>query len=682
MRIPLQVGVPTEQPEVDDRINILLVDDRRENLLILEALLRPLAQNLFTATSGTEALKLLLERQFAVVLLDVQMPEIGGIETAALIREREGSRDTPIIFVTAGDQNSPLAFEGYTAGAVDYLFKPLVPEVLRAKVSTFVHLAKKSQALEREIAQRLKAEAALEEALDELGKRINERTESLRESQALFRDFMNHSPAVAFIRNSEERLIYVNEPYERFYRASAAELAGRTLNQIVPDATAEAVLDLYRRVMAEDRMIQEDHAIPSPDGDLHDFRFYAFPIVNAAGERFLGGFALDVSEQVQLQQQLLHAQKMEAVGRLAGGVAHDFNNMLAVILGYSELALARIPPGDLLRGHVEEVKKAGQRATTLTRQLLAFSRRQMVEPRHIDLNETLAGIEGMLNRLIGEDVDLSIVAAPAPAPVLADPGQIEQVVLNLVVNARDAMPTGGKVTLEVSDVHLDETYAREHTGVAPGDYVMLAVSDTGQGMDAATRARIFEPFFTTKEQGKGTGLGLSTVFGIVKQSGGNVWVYSEPEHGTTFKIYLPRTQGAEPEPERIPEAPRAISPGSETVLLLEDDLMVRNMVRSVLQDTGFTVVEAAAPEEALRYCAEHSARIDVLLTDVVMPRMSGREVAEQLRAQFPHLKVLYMSGYTDDAVVRHGVLNAEAHFIQKPFSLASLTRKLREVLDE
>ncbi len=379
------------------------------------------------------------------------------------------------------------------------------------------------------------------------------------------------------------------------------------------------------------------------------------------------------------EEQLRQAQKMEAVGRLAGGVAHDFNNVLTVITGYVELILNDLKPTDPLRADIEEIQTAAERAARLTRQLLLFSRQQVVEPRVVDLHEVLADMERMLQRILGEDVTLVAVPPKAPGRVKVDPSHIEQVILNLVVNARDAMPTGGQLTIETSNVMLDEAYALGHLPTKAGPHVMLAVTDTGCGMDRATLARIFEPFFTTKGPGRGTGLGLSTVFGIVQQSGGNIWVYSEPGKGTTFKIYLPRVDAAVDAAKA--EVPAEALRGAETILLVEDEVQVRTIVLSLLRRQGYRVLVAQHAGEALLLCERHEAPIDLLLTDVVMPQMSGPELATRLAATRPAMKVLCMSGYTDDSIVRHGVLDGRIAFIQKPLTPASLARKVREVLD-
>ena len=392
------------------------------------------------------------------------------------------------------------------------------------------------------------------------------------------------------------------------------------------------------------------------------------------------GAWLDITERKQLEEQFHQAQKMEAVGRLAGGVAHDFNNLLTAILGSADLVLDSLTPGVPAREELEEIRKAALRAADLTRQLLAFSRQQVIAPTALNPNEVVANMDKLLRRLLGEDVELRTRLTPDLVTVKADPSQLEQVVLNLAVNARDAMPNGGKLTIETQNVELDAAYVRGHISAQPGPYAMIAVSDTGVGMDAATQARIFEPFFTTKEIGKGTGLGLATVYGIVKQSGGWIWVYSEPGQGTTFKIYLPRVTEAVP-PAAVTPAPPASVRGSETILLVEDDEMIRNLVQKVLQANGYRVLVAANGRDAERVAGQHEGPIHLLMTDVVMPGMNGREVAERLAAARAGVRVLYLSGYTDDAIVHHGVLEPGVAFLQKPFTPAVLGRRVREVLD-
>jgi signal transduction histidine kinase/ActR/RegA family two-component response regulator len=378
------------------------------------------------------------------------------------------------------------------------------------------------------------------------------------------------------------------------------------------------------------------------------------------------------------EAQLRQAQKIEAIGRLAGGVAHDFNNILTAINGYAQLMIARLDPRDPLRKNAEEIQKAGARAAGLTRQLLAFSRKQVLAPKVLDLNAVVANLEPMLRRLIGEDVEFRFRPAAELGRVHADPGQVEQVIMNLVVNARDAMEAGGTISIETASVGVDASYAQQHLPMTPGPYVMIEVSDTGCGMDELTRSRIFEPFFTTKE--KGTGLGLSTVYGIVKQSGGYVWVYSEPGQGTTFKVYLPRVEQAA-DALNVPAASEPVR-GSETVLLVEDDELVRGLALDVLELSGYTVLEAPHGGEAILLCERHAGTIDLMVSDVVMPHLSGRQLLDRVRPLRPEMKVLFMSGYTAGAIEDRGVLSPGTNFIQKPFSPDDFTRKVREVLDQ
>ncbi len=397
------------------------------------------------------------------------------------------------------------------------------------------------------------------------------------------------------------------------------------------------------------------------------------------GVAIIEGTLLDISERKLLEQQLLQAQKMEAVGRLAGGVAHDFNNLLSVIIGYSDLLVDALPGDAANRARAEGIRGAGERAAALTRQLLAFSRQQVFEPRVLDLRRTVTEMQSLLRRLIGEDVSLVIHTGNVPALVKCDPNQIEQVIMNLAVNARDAMPQGGRLSITTRLADFDAASAQKLTGLSPGSYVMLSLADTGQGMDRETQARIFEPFFTTKEKGKGTGLGLATTFGIVKQSGGYISFASEPGQGTTFDIYLPRVNES-PEPERTA---RGLTPagGSESILLVEDETSLRELTTEFLRHGGYEVRAARDAEQALEWMAKGEIHVSLLVTDVVLPGISGPALAKHLTAQLPSLPVLYVSGYTDHAVLESGILDGELWFLQKPFSRDALLRKVREVLD-
>lgn len=397
--------------------------------------------------------------------------------------------------------------------------------------------------------------------------------------------------------------------------------------------------------------------------------------------RYATALEQEVAERKRIEVQFLHAQKMESVGRLAGGVAHDFNNLLTAITGYVDLALEDLPLHIEVRSNLIEIQKATRRAADLTRQLLAFARKQIVDPQSLNVNALILDTEKLLHRLIGEDVELRTLLAADVGHIYADPGQIGQVLINLAVNARDAMPDGGRLTIETSNVTLDDDYARRHVGVAPGPYVLLAVSDTGVGIAEELQEHLFEPFFTTKEGGRGTGLGLATCYGIVKQQGGNIWIYSEVGHGTTVKVYLPRVDAppvVPPAPPRAAESPR----GTETVLLAEDDTAVRALAAQVLRSQGYTVIEAAHGAEALAIALSGGAgKIDLLVTDVVMPQLGGKPLAEQMIASYPQLKILFVSGYTYNAFAPPGEFAPEVAFLQKPFAPAALVRKVREVLD-
>ena len=570
--------------------------------------------------------------------------------------------------------------------------------------------------LRREVARRVRSERAAHEA-----------AAKLREAGRFLDSVFENIPDVILVKSAADlRIERINRAAEALLGRPREEVLDRTLADLGPADVAEHSRAMDREALAQRESLPAAEVQVETPGGRRWLRARRVPIPGDDGApRHLLIVAEDITECRRLEEglremnaelerrvvertaalvdanarlekeaaerrrtaealarseeQFLQAQKMEAVGRLAGGVAHDFNNLLSVILGYCELMADDPQVEEGVRADVQEIARAGQRASDLTRQLLAFSRQQVLAPAVVELNEILADVEPMLVRLLGEDIELRFVSRPGLGKVLVDPGQLEQVILNLAVNARDAMPRGGTLTLETDDVELDAAYAAEHPEATPGPHVMLAVTDTGTGMDAATRARIFEPFFTTKEKGKGTGLGLSTVFGIVRQSGGTVWVYSEPGHGTTFKIYLPRTREAvvssvAPPPDPSPR-------GTETVLLAEDDGPLRLLVRTALARLGYQILEAQSADEALLLCARFSGPIHLLLTDVVMPKVGGRELAERLAEQRPDTRVLFMSGYTDDTVVRHGVLAAGIAFLQKPVTPQSLARKVREVLD-
>ncbi len=499
-----------------------------------------------------------------------------------------------------------------------------------------------------------------------------------RVSEEKYWALMENALDAIHVLRPDGTILEANRAAETLVGRQRSEQIGQNFLKLLAPEERDAVARRFAG-MLETGYLHDSSSLLRPDGRTVPIEVSASH-VDVGGEALILAIVRDVSERRQLERQFREAQKMEAIGQLAGGVAHDFNNILTAVLGYGEMVADRLPPDDALQDEVREIRRGAERAATLTNQLLAFSRRQVLLPEVLDLNAIVTEIQKMLRRLIGADVELGTSCAPSLGRVKADRGQIEQVVMNLVVNARDAMPNGGRLMIETSNVELDEGYARDHTEVRPGQYVMFAVSDTGAGMDADTLGHMFEPFFTTKEKGKGTGLGLATVYGIVKQSGGHVWVYSEPGHGTTFKIYLPRVEESQAAPRRATPAMAEDVSGSETILVVEDEEAVRRLARMVLERKGYTVLEAAGWQVALEI-AGGQRPIDLVISDVVMPGVGGPELAKRLAAAHPGIRVVFMSGYADFAVVDQGLLSAATAFLQKPFTPTALLQKVREALD-
>ncbi|OHD70990.1 MAG: hypothetical protein A2W19_07655 [Spirochaetes bacterium RBG_16_49_21] len=527
------------------------------------------------------------------------------------------------------------------------------------------------------------ARAAAERELSER-RRVEE---ALRESEEKYRTILETMQEGLFENDLKGNYTYVNDAACRMHGFQREEFIGMNYRSVFPPEAARFLSDAYRRIYktGETELLM-DHEVTRRDGSIRIHQANVELVRDSSGRPI--GFrtlAWDVTERrkiekekAQLEEQLVQAQKMESVGRLAGGVAHDFNNMLGVILGYAELIRLRLPRNDPLLKELLEIERAAARSRDLAGQLLAFSRKQIITPVLVDLNDLIMSMEKTLSRLIGEDVDLQFYPGGDLWKIKFDPSQMQQVLINLAANARDAMPAGGKLTIETANLCLNEAYCKIHLGFSPGYYVLLGVSDDGAGMDKETLQHLFEPFFTTKEAGRGTGLGLATVYGIVKQNNGFINVYSEPGKGTTFKIYISRSleegdmqKGAEEE---------LVASGSGTVLLVEDDDMVRAMTSEMLEEIGYTVVAAGSPAEAESLCENGDVHIDLLLTDVVMPGISGKELRDRIQAKRPVIKVLFMSGYTSNVIAHHGVLEAGVHFIQKPFSMNDLARKAREAI--
>jgi two-component system cell cycle sensor histidine kinase/response regulator CckA len=505
--------------------------------------------------------------------------------------------------------------------------------------------------------------------------------EEIRQSQKKLRTHIDHTPLAMVEWDLEFRVAAWNPSAERIFGYTREEAIGQHGSFIVPVPVRDHVDQVWKQLLAQGGGGRNTNDNVTKDGRTISCDWYNTPLVDDSGRVFgVASLVQDVTERVALEDRLRQSQKMEAIGRLAGGVAHDFNNLLTVILGYTQILTDGLPAGSRLADSTAQIRAAADRAAGITRQLLAFSRKQVLSPRIMDLNEIVLNLDSLLRRLIGEDIEVLTLPANDLGSVKADPGQIEQVIMNLALNARDAMPSGGKLTIETLNVELDGMHSREHQPIEAGNYVMLAVSDTGLGMTPEVQSRIFEPFFTTKEVGKGTGLGLSMVYGIIKQSGGFIWVYSEPRQGTNFKIYLPRVE----QPAQMLDTDKRSSNvlrGTETILLVEDDPQLRQLSSSVLAHCGYKMLIANGPEDGLAISRANHSHIRLLITDVVMPGMNGRQLAEQITQISPSTKVLYISGYTNNAIVHYGVLDQGLAFLPKPFTLSALVSKVREVLD-
>jgi len=505
------------------------------------------------------------------------------------------------------------------------------------------------------------------------------------EAEAKYQTLVEQVAAISYIAElgMNGQWLYVSPQVEAMFGFAADEWLARSREWAQNiHADDRAIVEAAEEASLRGERFQAEYRIIRKDGRVIWVSDTAVVVPGSDSHPLMEGIIVDITDRKLLEGQLQQARRMEAVGRLAGGIAHDFNNLLTIIKGYTELGLTRAKASPEVRADLERIEDASERASALVRQLLAFSRRQVLQPKVLDLNAIVDGLDKLLRRLMDEAIEMKTVVGKDLGRIKADPGQIEQVIMNLVVNARDAMPERGRLTVETDNVELDSAYARDHATVRPGRYVMLAVSDTGVGMSADTIAHIFEPFYTTKESGRGTGLGLSTVYGIVKQSGGYIWVYSEPGHGTTFKVYLPRVEEAmESLPAEKPCGAERNRAGTETILLVEDEPELRELTRSVLAGCGYAVVEAKNSEEAEQLAEKYGPKIQLLLTDVIMPGISGRELAKKLLARQPALRVLYMSGYTYNVIAQGGTLERGVAFLQKPFTPRVLVEKVREVLD-
>ncbi|HEV8368593.1 MAG TPA: response regulator [Pyrinomonadaceae bacterium] len=705
----------------DPPVKILIAEDSPTQAQKLQYILEQQGFGVTTAANGALALASARQHKPTLIISDVIMPEMDGYELCRQVKADEQLAEVPVILVTTLSDPQDV-IRGLECRADNFILKPYDERYLLGRVqfvlinremrrtdqpgmgleivfegrrhfitadrlqilnlllSTYEAAMQRNKELSLAQDTLQHTNAQLQQLTLQLEDRVRQRTQeleqinkALRESEEQYRGLFD-SAFDGVVVQQDGIIRNVNRAYAEMSGYSIEELIGRDILEF----TLPEQRDFVRSKMAEDELVYETVGLKK-DGTEINIEVSANKCLYKGASARLA-VVRDTTERKLLEEQLRQSQKLEAVGQLAGGVAHDFNNLLTVISGYTEIVLKRLKD-NALRLYLEEIQKAGTRATALTRQLLAFSRKQVLQPKVINLNSIVSDLEKMLHRLIGENIELRTALSPALGSIKADPGQIEQIIMNLVVNARDAMPDGGKLTIETQNVELDGEYARQHLAVSSGAYALLSVSDNGCGMDEGTKSRIFEPFFTTKEADKGTGLGLSTVYGIVKQSGGNIWVYSEVGRGTTIKIYLPRVDEHAQEYSRDAASEEPIL-GAETILLAEDEEMVRKLARQVLEMYGYRVLEATSGMEALLICEQSHEPIHLLITDVIMPEMSGRELADRLAQCRPEMKVLYMSGYTDDAIVHQGVLDEGTNFIQKPFSPPALARKVRSVLHD
>jgi two-component system, cell cycle sensor histidine kinase and response regulator CckA len=689
---------------------ILIVDDNPQDLSLLQTLLIKHGYGVTAAANGAEALEKARSERPDVIISDILMPIMDGFTLCREWNRDDRLKDVPFMFFSSTYNDPKDEKFALGLGAERFIVKPQDQQVLLGIIGEVISehkagrlvapcepqrdeavcLREYNEVLIRKLEDKM---VQVEGAKRRLELEVAERTrveEALRASQKMTEEIINAIPVRVFWKDRNLMYLGCNSIFARDAGfTDPKDVIGKDDYQMVWREQAE----MYR---ADDRQVIESGCskllIEEPqttsEGNTITLLTSKIPLRDSKGE--IGGMIgtyYDITdrkrseaEKEKLQAQLQQAMKMEAVGRLAGGVAHDFNNLLTVIIGYSELLQQKVGKESPMHREVEEIKRAGERASSLTQQLLAFSRKQITEPKVVRPDLLVADMQAMLTRLIGEDIALQATTGISPGAVKVDPGQFQQILMNLVVNARDSMPDGGKIGIETVNVDLDEGYCAVHPYILPGRFVMLSVSDTGHGMSEEVKAHIFEPFFTTKERGRGTGLGLATTYGVVKQSGGSIEVYSEAGIGTTLKIYLPRVEGEAAQSVRD-DRPQDMRGGSETVLLVEDEDIVRNLCVRILERLGYKVLQARNGAEAIVLVQGYGDRIDLLLTDVVMPGMNGAELARQLVLDHPERKVLFTSGYTDNAIVRHGILKEGVSFIGKPYTPSALAKKVRGVLD-
>jgi len=677
---------------------VLIVDDNAENLYMLRALLQASGYQVEEARDGAEALNKARQNPPDLVISDLLMPVLDGYMLLRYWRADERLKEIPFIVYTATYTEPRDERLAMALGADEFMIKPAEPDPFLACVQLV--LSPEHRAKTRMGERRLEDAVLLLEYSDVLVRKLEKKAQQLEQSnRELLAEIIEKKAAEKTLQMRDRAIqavsqgilitdprqpdcpvVYASAGVEGITGYRPDEFVGRNCRFLQgKDTNPETVLKL-RTAIAAGQPCQVDILNYRKNGTAFWNALSLDPVHDESGGlSYFVGIQTDVTDRKRLEEQLRQSQKMEAVGRLAGGVAHDFNNLLTIISGYSQIMLAMPSLPENIREPVEAISQAGDRAAALTRQLLGFSRQTILQPKVLDLNAVILETGKMLRRVIGEDVLFTTTLTPNLAAVKVDPSQVDQVLMNLAVNARDAMPQGGKLTVETANVQIEDDYAVTRLDWKPGKYVMLAVSDTGCGMTPEIKSRIFEPFFTTKEVGKGTGLGLPMVYGIVQQSGGFINVYSEPDHGTTFKIYFPAVSESVTAPSESHSTGEFH--GTETILLVEDDEGVRGLALRSLRMHGYTVLTAIDGKVALQVVDSHKGPLDLVLSDVVMPNLGGPEMAKQLRSRFPDLKMLFMSGYTDDAVIRHGLLEAEVSFIQKPYTPTALARKVRQVLD-
>ena len=721
----------TSPNPVESLVEILIVEDSPTQAEHLKYILEVSHFQVSHSCNGAQALAFLKEHPCNLVISDIVMPEMDGYQLCKAIKSDETLKSIPVILLTSlSDPHDVI--QGLMCGADNFVIKPYDEKYLLARIyfilanrnlnihektemgievifggkKYFITSARQQilnlllstfeTAIDKNL-ELMRTRDELKSLNEQLETRVHERTaalmaeiterkraeEHLRAAQELLHHVISSSPAIIYSLKIEGNQIvpqWISENVSKLIGYSTEECLSSSWwpEHVHPE-------DKIKKIPVFDDLFAKDHQtleyrLQMKDKSYRWLRDEFMVRRNSNDEPIeMIGSLIDITERIELEKQLLQAQKMEAIGQLAGGVAHDFNNLLMVIKWCSQSLLDTLPPDDPKAKDAKEIYEAGERAASLTRQLLAFSRKQMLQPVPINLNFLISELEKMLRRLIGEHIEMRTNLSSDLGIIMADTGQIEQVILNLSVNARDAMPDGGCLTIETSNVKFDDVYAHQHVETQPGSYVMLAISDTGCGMSEEIKSKIFEPFFTTKEAGRGTGLGLSTVHGIVKQSGGHIWVYSEAGHGTTFKIYFPLMEGQKERQAVAPKKRRL--QGTETLLLVEDNENLRTLAENVLRQNGYHVLSAVDGVHALERSDQYEGRIDMLITDVIMPRMGGKELSNKLSLKRPHIQVLFMSGYTDNTIVQNGILDEKTAYLQKPCSPETLMTKIREILE-